>query len=92
MAVQNHARLYLFLSVGESGTNQAFINARFNGNEGKMFWSKNCSTTDVSYTERKIDEDNDTVIDDSDEHHYIFSFNYDDSTEPTSSSVKFYRW
>ena len=97
MAVQNHARDYkaiYFLSVGEeSGTNQAFINARFNGNEGKekmFFGVRTDSTTDVSYTERKIDEDNDTVIDDSDEHHYIFSFNYDDSTEPTSSSVKFY--
>ena len=40
----------------------------------------------VSYTERKIDEDNNTVIDDSDEHHYIFSFNYDSS----GSSVKLY--
>ena len=39
MAVQNHARNYkaiYFLSVGEeSETNQAFINARFNGNPGK---------------------------------------------------------
>ncbi len=97
MAVQNHKRDYkaiYFLSVGEeSGTNQAFINARYNGNEGKekmFFGVRTDSTANVSYTERKIDETNDTVIDDSDEHHYIFSFNYDDSTEPTSSSVKFY--
>ena len=96
MAVKNNNRnikAIYFLSVGEeSGTNQAFINARFNGNPGKnkMFFGvrtdeKNDSSG-VSYTERKIDEDNDTVIDDSDEHHYIFSFNYDSS----GSSVKFY--
>ena len=96
MAVQNHKRDYkaiYFLSVGEeSETNQAFINARFNGNPGKnkMFFGvrtdeKNDSSG-VSYTERKTDEDNNTVIDDSDEHHYIFSFNYDSS----GSSVKFY--
>lgn len=93
MAVQNHKRdikAVYFLSVGEeSGTNQAFINARFNGNDGKnkmFFGVRTDSTTDVNYTERKIDEDNNTVIDDSDEHHYIFSFNYDSS----GSSVKFY--
>lgn len=96
MAVQNHVRDFkaiYFVSVGEeSGTNQAFINARFNGNVGKnkMFFGvrtdeKNDSSG-VSYTERKIDEDNSTVIDDSDEHHYIFSFNYDGS----GSSVKLY--
>lgn len=93
MAVQNHKRdikAVYFLSVGEdNGTNQAFINARFNGNDSnnKMFFGvRTDSTTNVSYTERKIDEDNNTVIDDSDEHHYIFSFNYDSS----GSSVKFY--
>lgn len=93
MAVQNHVRNFkaiYFVSVGEeSGTNQAFINARFNGKAGKnkmFFGVRTDSTTNVSYTERKIDEDNNTVIDDSDEHHYIFSFNYDSS----GSSVKFY--
>jgi len=89
MAVQNHARDYkavYFLSVGEeSGTNQAFINARYNGLQNKMFFGvRTDSTTGVSYTERKISEENSTVIDDSDEHHYIFSFNYDSS----GSSVK----
>lgn len=100
MAVQNHViinkKTVYFLSVGESnGTNQAFINARFNGLSGKnkMFFGvrtdeKNDSP--VSYVERKVSEENNTVIDDNDEHHYIFSFNYDDSSNPTSSSVKLY--
>ena len=42
MAVQNHDRddkAIYFLSVGEdNGTNQAFINARYNGNKDKMFF------------------------------------------------------
>ena len=66
MAVQNHKRDFkavYFLSVGEdNGTNQAFINARFNGNPGKdkMFFGvrtdeKNDNPSiGVRYVERKI--------------------------------------
>ena len=98
MAVQNHKRDFkavYFLSVGEDNeTNQAFINARFNGNPGKdkMFFGvrtdeKNDNPSiGVSYVERKISEENSTVINSNDEHHYIFSFNYDSS----GSSVKLY--
>lgn len=98
MAVQNHKRDFkavYFLSVGEDNeTNQAFINARFNGNSGKekMFFGVRTDEKNdtpgvgVSYTERKISEENSTVITNNDEHHYIFSFNYDSS----GSSVKLY--
>lgn len=100
MAVQNHKRknhkAIYFLSVGEdNGTNQAFINARYNGNKDKMFFGVRTDQYDpaaappyddgVKYIERKVSEDS-TVIDDDDEHHYIFSFNYDSS----GSSVKLY--
>ena len=78
MALQNHKRDFkavYFLSTGEDdGTNKAFINARFNGLSGKnkMFFGvrtdeKNDSSG-VSYTERKLSEENSTVIDDDDEH------------------------
>lgn len=101
MAVQNHKRddfksIY-FLSVGEENSvNQAFINCRYNGlqNKDKIFFGvrtdeKN-NSSGVSYTERKVSETNNTVVTDNTEHHYIFSINYDDSSSPSSSSLKIY--
>ena len=102
MAVQNHGRDYksvYFLSVGEeNNTNQAFINARYNGlqNPAKMFFGvrtdeKN-NSSGVTYTERKVSEQNATVITDNSEHHYIFSFEYLGPTKETGGddSIRLY--
>ena len=94
MAVKNNNRnikAIYFLSVGEnaSGDNQAFVNARYNGKQNKMFFGVRTDEKNngVSYTERKIFEENTTVIDDGDEHHYIFSINCNSST-PSSSTLE----
>lgn len=103
MAVQNHKRddfkAIYFLSVGENnGVNQAFINCRYNGlqDKDKIFFSvrndeiNSTPGVGVSYSNRVTSEENNSVILDNSEHHYIFSINYDDSSVPSSSSIKIY--
>jgi len=70
-----------FVSVGEndSGLNQAVINCRYNGLNDKdrtMFSVK----TDGSVANIVAEDLSGTVINNGDEHHYIFSINYDSSS------------
>lgn len=83
MVVKNNNTLIksiYFSSVGEneSGLNQAVINCRYNGLNKKnrtMFSVK----TDGSASNRVAEDLSGTVINNGDEHHYIFSINYDSS-------------
>lgn len=86
MAVKNNdtdIKSIYFLSVGEneSGLNQAVINCRYNGLNNKdrtMFSVKTDGS--VGYNNRVAEDLTGTVINNGDEHHYIFSINYDSSS------------